>query len=94
MGYRYGTDYIGSEEPTTSTSNHEVVPTHPKGWTRGYNFYRFSFHNDQDCRVKINGGKPIYLRARQGFNTSEVDAPIYSFVVVESGVVFNFIAAY
>ncbi len=91
MGYRYGSNYIGSSDPTTSTSNQEVIPTKPENWSRGYNLYRFSFQNDQDCHVKINGGDQIYLRANQGFNSSEVDAPINSFVVVESGIVYNWL---
>jgi len=94
MGYRYGSHYLGSPNPTTSNTNQEVIPPHPKGWNKGYNFYRFSFINDQDCHVKINGGDEIYLRANQGFNSTEIDAPIWSFVISEEGIVFNFVAAY
>jgi hypothetical protein len=86
--------YVGSSDLQTSTANMEVVPNAPVGWTIGYNLTNFSFYNDQACHVKINGGNQIYLRAGQGLDTSDANKPITSFVIVESGITFNYFAAY
>jgi hypothetical protein len=94
MGMRLGTGYMGSSSLQTSTANQEIVPSKPSNWTLGFSFYKFSFDNDQACSVKINGGNPIYLRDGQGFECTEIDSPITSFIVVDSGISFNWIAAY
>ncbi|MEI2464980.1 hypothetical protein [Niallia taxi] len=92
--YRIGSNFIGSSKLTTSTEMHQVVPSPPTHWSKGYNFYRFSFHNTIPCTVKINEDEPIFLRGRQGFNTDYYDAPIRSFVIIEPGVQFNWVAGY
>jgi len=89
-----GSGYIGSPGVQISNSNHEVVPTPPSTWSNGYSFYKFSFKNTQSCRVKINNGDPIALDAGDGFEMDEIDAPIWSFVIIESGIEYKFIAAY
>jgi hypothetical protein len=76
----------------TSTANQELITT-PSGWTN-IAFYKFSFYNDQACNVKINGSGSIPLRAGQGFESGIEDAKIKSFVIVESGISFNWIGAY
>ncbi|MFS0657339.1 hypothetical protein AB1L07_01775 [Niallia alba] len=92
---RIGTDYLGSDSiQQTTTTNQEIIPLPPSTWTKGYNFYRFSFDNLDACTVKINKGKPIYIRAGKGFNTDIYDSPIYSFVIIENGIRFNWIAGY
>lgn len=62
-----GSGYIGSPILEKSESNQEVIPSPPATWTIKYSFYKFSFSNDQECHVSINGGDPIYLRPGQGF---------------------------
>jgi hypothetical protein len=95
MGFRIGVGYLGSPSLETSTANKEVIPNSPVGWTGRYNLYKFSFDNaEQACSVKINGGSPIYLKAGQGFEIQKEDAPIWSFVIVEAGVSYNWIGAY
>jgi hypothetical protein len=51
--------------------------------------------NDSDCSVLINeNSAAIFLRAGQGFETNELDSPIYSFKIVEAGISYNFLGAY
>ena len=89
-----GRGYKGSPYIETSTTMHQVVPPKPEGWSLGYNFYKFSFVNNMDCTVIINNQSEIFLPITQGFNIDENDAPIYSFVIKESGVTYNFVGAY
>lgn len=92
---RVGTGYVGSPNLQTSTSNQEIVPSSPSGWTIPYKLYKFSFSNtNQDCHVKINGGDQIFITSGQGFEMDENDAPITSFIIVESGITFNFLGAF
>lgn len=74
-----------------SESNHEVIPSPHETWTIKYSFYKFSFTNDQECHVSINGGDPIYLRAGQSFQMDADDSPITSFKISESGITYNFL---
>lgn len=94
MALRLGSGYIGSTEVQVSTANQEVVPPKEEGWTHGYNFYKFAFYNDQDCSVKINNKNTIFLRATQGFSMDQVDSPIFSFVIIEPNISYNFIGTY
>lgn len=89
-GYK---DYIGSPSILTSVINQQIVPELPATWTY-LSFKQFSFFNENGCRVKINGGNEIFLRAEQGFNIDENDPPITSFIIVEDGVRYNWIAKY
>ena len=89
-----GSGYIGSPSLQTSTANQEIIPTKPAGWSHGYNLYKFEYANDQSCTVKINNDKEIFLRAGQGFKTEYIDSPIWSFVVKEAGITFNFVGSY
>jgi hypothetical protein len=91
---RNGVGYIGSSDLQTSTTNQEIVSSSPSGWTIPFKLYKMSFLNNQDCHVKINGGDQIFLSAGQGFEMNENDAPIQSFIIVESGITFNFMGAY
>lgn len=89
-----GNGYIGSPSLQTSTANQEILPSPPVSWSKGYNLRKFSFMNDQNVTVKINNDKEIYLRAGQGFSTDYIDSPIWSFVIKEAGITFNFVGAY
>lgn len=94
MSYIKGSGYIGSPSIQVSAANQEIIPSPPSHWTTKYNFYKFSFYNEQSCTVRINGGNPIFLRANQGFNIDLHDAPIWSFVIVEPNIHYNWIGAY
>lgn len=85
--FRIGAGFCGAPSLQTSVLGKEIVPA-------GKRFYKFSFINDQDCTIKINGGDPIFLRAAQGFDSGKVDVLIRSFVIVEASVTYNFIGAY
>lgn len=90
-----GNGYLGSRELEVSTNLKEVIPDSPSDWSYGYELYKFSFMNDEDCTIIINNSEePIYLRARQGFNMEIYDKTINSFVIVESGIHYNFVGAY
>ena len=87
--------YLGSSNLLTSTANLEIVPNTPIGWSnKRYSFYKFSFINKTTCRVKINGGEPIYLEENQGFESDKEDVKINSFIIVEPTVDFNWIGSY
>lgn len=94
MIYKLGSGYIGSSSIQTSVANQEIIPNSPSTWSTKYSLYKFSLDNYSDCTVTINGGNNIFIPANKGFNIDETDAPIYSFKIVESGILFNFIAAY
>lgn len=96
MGFRLGNGYIGSDSVKTSSANQEIIPTPPAqlGWTTKYNLYKMSFMNNQSCTVKINNGDPIYLEAGMGFESNQVDSPIWSFVIITNNVQFYWIGAY
>ncbi|MCY7948992.1 hypothetical protein P8891_11265 [Bacillus atrophaeus] len=94
MSLRFGSGYIGSPSIETSTSNHEVIPSPPSNWTMKYSLYKFSFSNEQECHVSINGGSPIYLRAGQGFQMDIKDQPIMSFKIFEPDIAYNYMGAY
>lgn len=92
---RLGSAYVGSSDKLTSTANQEIVQQHkPVGWTIPIKFYKFSFMNYQDCHVKINNSDAIFLAANQGFEMNEVDAPVKTFTIVESGIEYSYIGAY
>ena len=90
---------LGSSALQTSQANEEVVPLPPVGWVNvTYKFCKFSFINDQDCHVKINGDtNQIYLRAGQGFEINRSDKKdflISSFIVVEAGITYNYVGQF
>ena len=89
-----GSGYTGTDGIKTSKANEEIVPSKPEGWSV-YQFYKFQFINhNKTCKVKINGGSPIYLHNGYGFETTSEDSPIRSFIIVDSGVEYSFTAAY
>lgn len=92
--FSIGNGYIGSASLQTSTTNMELIPSKPAGWSDGYKLYKFSFVNDQACHVVVNGKWNLYLRDGQGFNIELGDKHITSFVIVEGGITFNWIGAY
>lgn len=85
------TKVLGSQSLQTSTANMEIIPSPPDNWTVDYQLNPFSFMNDQDCTVRINGSDPIFLRAKQGFNLDHKYKTIRSFVIVEPEITFNWI---
>jgi hypothetical protein len=92
---RLGSGYIGSSQLLTSTVNQEIIPSPPSSKPfKKYSLYQMSFLNDQNCTVVINEDATIFLRAGQGFESDSEDMPIYSFVVKESGITYNWIAAF
>ena len=89
------TGYISSKGlETTTQAMQEIIPQAPAEWTMGYVFDKFSFYNEQDCNVIINKKFPLTLSAGRGFEVGYDDVPIKSFVVVEVGTNFEFIASY
>lgn len=85
-----GLGYSGNSG--SSTANQELVVA-LAGWTKAPVYYKFSFYNDQDCTVKINGNT-VPLRAGQGFESNDDDANIRSFIIVTASVDFSFAGAY
>jgi len=90
-----GNGWKGSQSITTSTANKELVPDSPPEWINvKFGFYKFEFRNLQSCTIKVNDSSPIFLNAEQGFTSDSKDALITSFIVVESGVQYQWIGAY
>ncbi|PKR82596.1 hypothetical protein [Heyndrickxia camelliae] len=95
MGFRIGSYYIGSSEPQISIANEEIIPSPPSNWTSGYNFVYFTFNNDADCTVLINGkDEPLFVRSGQGFSIGAEHPPIYSFKIVEDSIPFTWAGIY
>ena len=84
--------YKGSSDKLTST---ELVDILAEATIKP--FYVFSFINTEAWHVKINGSDPIFLDAGQGFDLesrpaiSEQIPPINSFMIVESGISYQWI---
>ena len=94
---RIGSGFKGSEKIMTTTStNAEIIPPSPAGWTVPYSFYKFSFINYSPCTVVFNKdpNQTIWLDDGVGFETTEIDAPIQSFVIKEQGVQYRWAGAY
>jgi hypothetical protein len=94
---RLGNGYLGTDSVKVSVANAELLPNPPANFSLGkkYNLYKFAFMNDTDCSVLINGNtNAIFLRAGQGFETNEIDSPIHSFKIVESGISYNWLGAF
>lgn len=89
-----GNGYLGSSTIQTSVANKEIVPIAQAGWTQGYKLRKFSFNNEQDCRIVINGNVTLFLKAEQGFEMGQDDLPITSFKIVESAIKYNWIATF
>lgn len=90
---------IGSKEQKLSTAMEDIVPNAPTGWTVPIIFQNLSFHNVEECHVIINKSSAldgtenrIYLRAGQGLDIDEKDIDIFSFVIVEDNIPYNFVA--
>lgn len=94
--YRIGSGFIGTPSVQTSTANHDVISDvpNPDPHKTTTVLYKFSFLNQADCSVKINGGDPIFIPANKGWNTEVYDATITSFVIVESGISYNWAGSY
>jgi hypothetical protein len=86
--------YLGSDQLETSVANQEILPNPPSDWTDGYRLVKFSFVNNQDVTVVVNGVETIFIPAGQGFNTDKEDPPITSFKLLTSGVQFTWAAVY
>ena len=94
-GYRLGSGYLGSSDILKSNANEEVIPMRPEGHTVPYSFYKFTFSNpNQPCRVRINGGAPIYIDTGNGVSIDYVDAPIWSFIILEPDIDYNWFAGH
>ena len=95
--YRIGSGYFGSPDTQISTELVEIIQQHkPSSWiTPKLNVYKFSFMNSEDCHIKINeSSSQIFLPAGSGFEMSEVDGELWSFVIVEAGVNYTYIGGY
>lgn len=95
-GFRVGSGYIGSSDIlVTSQTNTEIIPIEPKSIPYSKcHCYKFSFIAQQPCHFVINGTTRLFREANVGFETDSIDAEIYSFVIEESGVNYQFTGAY
>lgn len=91
-----GSGYLASENLQTSVAGQQIIPNPPSNWSMGYHLYKFSFMNvDQDCHVLMNDNPTQkYLVAGMGVNVDQIDAPIYSFKILEDGIKFCWFGAY
>ncbi|KIV50857.1 hypothetical protein AM501_02950 [Aneurinibacillus migulanus] len=78
------TKFYGSEEVETSVANQELVPA-------GCEFRKLSFEADQDCQVRVNG-KQLFIRAGRVLNIEPSDPSVGSFIVVNAGITFTWVA--
>ena len=86
---RLGSGFLGSSELVNSGSGEfEIVPNKKS-------FYKFEFitKEEQEIRVKINGGDPIVLWNGY-FTIDHRDAKIHSFIIMDSDIEFYWYGAY
>lgn len=91
---RIGSGYCSSEDfhTTTSKENEEIIPELVRKDIQMNGFLTFTFLNDDDCTVIVNGVDEIKLRAKQGMITGFEDAPITSFKIKEKGTSYYYLA--
>lgn len=84
-----------------SEAMQDIMPKIPDRWTVPIKFINFSFMNQEACTVVLNGksnltgeDNKIYLMANQGLNIFDGDTNVESFVIVEDGIPYNFVAKY
>ena len=94
LGYRIGSSFKASPSIETSIAGAEVLPITPVN-TVPIQYYKLALINDQSCSLIINND-PVakFIRAGQGFETTEIDAPIFSLKIVEAGITYNWFSAY
>ena len=85
MGERLGYQFKGSGSLLTSSG---ITTELISGTDRAY---KFKFHNLDHCTVKINGGSNIYLIAGDGFESTETDGEIYSFIISQTAVRYSYL---
>jgi len=87
LGYRIGSSYKASPSLQTSVAGAEVLPV-------PISFYKFVLINDQNCSLLINND-PVakYIRAGQGFESTEIDPLTTSVKIVEANITFNWFGA-
>ncbi len=94
MTVQIGSGFMGAEDILTSTENTEIVPPTDETWINvKFSFYKFSFKNYQDCHIVVNGSRQ-FREAGQGFESTERDQKIYSFIIEEPGVDYLWSAGY
>lgn len=86
--------YLASPEIQISTENHEIVPEKPSEWTNGYRIKKLSFSNVEECTLLINNETEVKIPSGRGFEMGYDDPVITSFIIKESGIQFNFVAAF
>lgn len=85
---------LGTDEIKVSVGGENILPPTPENWSfNSYEFNQFSFINKKPCKIKINGGKEVFLDAEEGFSYSGKSV-IESFVIIESGIEYTFIGVY
>lgn len=96
MSYRIGSGYIDSGDLLTTTqTNTEIIPVEPKSYTfDSLHCFKFEFINKDACHFIVNGKTRCYRGAGEGWYSSEIDAEIYSFIIEESGIQYQFTGAY
>lgn len=84
IGYKGSSNLINSGE-----GDFQVIPS------SGYSFYKFEFlaKNETEVTVKINNEVPIML-AHGRFTMDFIDAPIWSFIVIDPDVDFYWCGAH
>lgn len=81
-----------SEVLTTTQVEEEIIPNQPNG--EPYPFYSFDFINEEECMVSVNESEFFRLGANQGLRFGIHDPIIYSFIIKEEGITYNFIGGY
>ncbi|MNK77589.1 hypothetical protein D3C87_971950 [compost metagenome] len=67
-----------------STDNQDILSDFPKR-----KYYKLNFINAQACTIKVNDSNPIPCPAQLGFSMDVNDAGVYSLVIVEPGIDFE-----
>jgi hypothetical protein len=85
LGERLGLHFKGSDDLlTTFGTTTELITSENKA-------YKFKFHNLDACTISINEESDIYLIAGDGFESTETDSEIWSFVISTTAVRYTYL---
>lgn len=95
-GFRMGSGFIGSDDILiTSKTMTEIIPIEPKSYPYAKcHCYKLSFINLKPCHFVINENSRFYSDALEGWESTEIDAEIYSFIIEEENIDYKFRGAY
>ncbi len=108
-GY-YGTNTTATQTTVATNTQILPRTKEDMDWDNSTNtyvsFHKLSFYNEEDCNVILNYLGPItaigtasassslFLKANQGLHIDKGDAKVNSFIIMQSGITYNWVGCY